>query len=97
MLTRQWHVLLLQKLNIKVIHIEGGISSGDMTMPEEINRIVTDSITDYFFTTSKTADLNLLNTGISKDRIFFVGNTMIDTLLMHRKKFKNLIFGKIKT
>ena len=94
-LIRQWHVLLLQKkLDVKVIHVEGGIRSGDMTMPEEINRIVTDSITDYFFTTSKTADVNLLNTGISKDRIFFVGNTMIDTLLMHRKKFKKPNFGE---
>ena len=90
--------IVAKKLDVKVIHVEGGIRSGDMTMPEEINRIVTDSITDYFFTTSKTADVNLLNTGISKDRIFFVGNTMIDTLLMHRKKFKKPNFwGKLKT
>lgn len=66
--------------NIKVAHVEGGIRSGDMTMPEEVNRIVTDAITDYFFTTSQTANANLRQAGISDDRIFFVGNTMIDTL-----------------
>jgi len=66
--------------NIKVAHVEGGIRSGDWTMPEEINRIVTDAITDYFFTTSVTANNNLHKAGITNDRIFFVGNTMIDTL-----------------
>ncbi|MBE2290009.1 MAG: UDP-N-acetylglucosamine 2-epimerase (non-hydrolyzing) [Chitinophagaceae bacterium] len=66
--------------NIKVAHVEGGIRSGDWTMPEEINRIVTDAITDYFFTTSETANANLRKTGVADDRIFFVGNTMIDTL-----------------
>jgi len=66
--------------NIKVAHVEGGIRSGDWAMPEEINRIVTDSITDYFFTTSDTANENLLKEGKTKGQIFFVGNTMIDTL-----------------
>jgi UDP-N-acetylglucosamine 2-epimerase (non-hydrolysing) len=66
--------------NIKVAHVEGGIRSGDMTMPEEINRMVTDSITDYFFTTSEVANNNLRKAGVSDDKIFFVGNTMIDTL-----------------
>ncbi len=79
--------IVAKKMNIKVIHVEGGIRSWDLTMPEEINRIVTDSITDYFFTTSETADNNLINNGISKDRIFYVGNTMIDTLLKHRQNF----------
>jgi UDP-N-acetylglucosamine 2-epimerase (non-hydrolysing) len=65
--------------NIKVAHVEGGIRSGDMTMPEEINRMVTDSITDYFFTTSEVANNNLRKAGVSDDKIFFVGNTMIDT------------------
>lgn len=69
-----------KKQLVKVAHIEGGIRSGDMTMPEEINRIVTDSITDFFFTTSETANSNLLNSGVDKSKIFFVGNTMIDTL-----------------
>ncbi len=66
--------------NIKVAHVEGGIRSGDWTMPEEINRIVTDAITDYFFTTSEVANNNLRKAGVGEERIFFVGNTMIDTL-----------------
>jgi len=73
--------------NIKVAHVEGGIRSGDLTMPEEINRMVTDAITDYYFTTSETANENLRKTGIGNNRIFFVGNTMIDTLLKNRAKF----------
>jgi UDP-N-acetylglucosamine 2-epimerase (non-hydrolysing) len=70
-----------QKLCIPVAHVEGGIRSDDWTMPEEINRMVTDSITNYFFTTSKTANENLALSGVPNDRVFFVGNTMIDTLL----------------
>jgi len=66
--------------NIKVAHVEAGIRSGDWTMPEEINRIVTDSITDYFFTTSDIANENLRKAGVKENQIFFVGNTMIDTL-----------------
>ena len=65
---------------IKVAHVEGGIRSGDEKMPEEINRMVTDSITDYFFTTSQTANDNLKALGHHDDKIFFVGNTMIDSL-----------------
>ena len=72
-----------QKNGVKVAHIEAGIRSGDWSMPEEINRMVTDAITDYFFTTSETANQNLQALGVSKERIFFVGNTMIDTLLHH--------------
>jgi UDP-N-acetylglucosamine 2-epimerase (non-hydrolysing) len=78
--------------NIKVAHVEGGIRSGDWTMPEEINRIVTDSISDYFFTTSETANTTLRNSGVSDDRIFFVGNTMIDTL---RKQMPRLMKPEI--
>jgi UDP-N-acetylglucosamine 2-epimerase (non-hydrolysing) len=70
-----------QKLCIPVAHIEGGIRSDDWTMPEEINRMVTDSITNYFFTTSETANENLARSGVPNDRVFFVGNTMIDTWL----------------
>lgn len=77
-----------QKQHVKVAHVEAGIRSGDWSMPEEINRLVTDSITNYFFTTSELANENLRNSGISKDRIFFVGNTMIDTLLKQRPNFK---------
>lgn len=77
-----------KKLHIPVGHVEGGIRSGDRTMPEEINRLVTDSITDYFFTTSSNANENLQKEGISKDQIFFVGNTMIDTLLGNMERLK---------
>jgi UDP-N-acetylglucosamine 2-epimerase (non-hydrolysing) len=73
--------IVAKKMWIRVAHVEGGIRSGDLTMPEEINRIVTDSITDYFFTTSETANQNLRHSSVANDRIFFVGNTMIDTLL----------------
>lgn len=73
--------VVARKLGIPVAHVEGGIRSGDWSMPEEINRVVTDSITNWFFTTSETANENLRNSGVSSDRIFFVGNTMIDTLL----------------
>lgn len=70
-----------QKLCVPVAHVEGGLRSGDWTMPEEINRMVTDAITNYFFTTSEVANENLRRSGVGHDRIFFVGNTMIDTLL----------------
>jgi UDP-N-acetylglucosamine 2-epimerase (non-hydrolysing) len=70
-----------QKLHVPVAHIEGGIRSNDWTMPEEINRMVTDSITNWFFTTSEVANTYLKSTGVTDERIFFVGNTMIDTLL----------------
>ncbi|MDB4919035.1 non-hydrolyzing UDP-N-acetylglucosamine 2-epimerase [Mucilaginibacter sp.] len=70
-----------QKLHVPVAHVEAGIRSGDWSMPEEINRLVTDSITNYFFTTSDDANKNLRSAGIGDERIFFVGNTMIDTLL----------------
>lgn len=80
--------IVAKKMLVPVAHVEGGIRSGDMTMPEEINRIVTDSITDYFFTTSETANENLRKSGVTDDRIFFVGNTMIDTLLASRPRFR---------
>jgi UDP-N-acetylglucosamine 2-epimerase (non-hydrolysing) len=73
--------IVAKKLNIKVAHIEAGIRSFDNEMPEEINRLVTDSITDYYFTTSTFANKNLVNSGITENKIYFVGNIMIDTLL----------------
>jgi UDP-N-acetylglucosamine 2-epimerase (non-hydrolysing) len=76
-----------KKLGIDVVHIEAGIRSGDRTMPEEINRLITDAITDVFFTTSETANQHLLNAGINKEKIHFVGNTMIDTLLINEPRF----------
>ena len=76
-----------KKLDIPVAHVEAGIRSGDRSMPEEINRMVTDSISDYFFTTTEWAGDQLRRTGVEEEQIFFVGNTMIDTLLKHRPKF----------
>lgn len=73
--------IVAKKAHVKVAHVEAGIRSGDLKMPEEINRMVTDSITDYFFTTSQKASENLAALGVSKDQIYFVGNVMIDTLL----------------
>jgi UDP-N-acetylglucosamine 2-epimerase (non-hydrolysing) len=72
------------KLGIPVAHVEAGLRSRDRTMPEEINRIVTDTISDYLFTSSRDADENLAREGIEGDRVFFVGNVMIDTLLRCR-------------
>ena len=83
-----------KKLRVKVGHVEGGIRSGDWTMPEEINRIVTDSITDYFFTTSQFANDNLRKSGVANDRVFFVGNTMIDTLLTNMPRIRPPVFWR---
>lgn len=69
-----------KKLCVDVVHVEAGIRSGDMSMPEEINRIVTDSICNHFFTTSEIANSQLRKNGVAEDSIHFVGNTMIDTL-----------------
>jgi len=82
--------LVAAKLHIKVGHIEGGLRSGDWSMPEEINRIVTDRIADYLFTTSKDADENLLAEGVPPDKIFLVGNTMIDSLNYYLPKAQQL-------
>ncbi|MBQ4508113.1 MAG: UDP-N-acetyl glucosamine 2-epimerase [Paludibacteraceae bacterium] len=104
--------IVAKKMNTKVAHVEAGIRSWDMTMPEEINRIVTDSLADYFFTTSEVANRNLRRIGAVEhqiaeagrqndtlpedryaaqrvqQRIFYVGNVMIDTLLQHRSRFR---------
>jgi UDP-N-acetylglucosamine 2-epimerase (non-hydrolysing) len=80
--------IVARKAGIPVAHVEGGIRSGDWSMPEEINRVVTDSLTNWFFTTSETANANLRRAGVTDDRIFFVGNTMIDTLLVNRPRFQ---------
>ena len=72
--------IVAKKLNTKVAHVEAGIRSWDLTMPEEINRMVTDSLADCFFTTTEIANQNLRHFGVPEDKIFFVGNVMIDTL-----------------
>lgn len=81
-----------QKLCVPVAHVEAGIRSGDWTMPEEINRMVTDSITRYFFTTSEVANENLRRSGVPEEHIYFVGNTMIDTLLFNMDRFRTPVF-----
>lgn len=73
--------LTAKKLNIKVAHVEAGLRSFDRTMPEELNRILTDSISDYLFVTEDSGIVNLRNEGVSEDKIFFVGNCMIDSLV----------------
>jgi UDP-N-acetylglucosamine 2-epimerase (non-hydrolysing) len=75
--------LVAAKLTIPVAHVEAGLRSRDRAMPEEINRLVTDAISDLLFTTSRDADDNLIAEGVPKERIHFVGNTMIDTLETH--------------
>ena len=80
--------IVAQKLHVPVAHVEAGIRSGDWTMPEEINRLVTDSISNYFFTTTPEAGENLKRSGIPNTSIFWVGNTMIDTLVKHRSRFQ---------
>jgi len=74
------------KLHIPVAHVEAGLRSFDMKMPEEVNRILTDRISDYLFTPSTDANKNLLNEGIKRNKIFLVGNIMIDTLLKFKSK-----------
>lgn len=80
--------IVAKKMLVKVAHVEAGIRSFDQSMPEEINRMVTDSITDYFFTTSRIANANLKKYGIASGQIFFVGNVMIDTLLKNLARLK---------
>jgi UDP-N-acetylglucosamine 2-epimerase (non-hydrolysing) len=79
-----------KKLGIQVAHVEAGLRSRDMTMPEEINRLCTDVLCDYLFTTDPLADANLKAEGIPAEKIFFVGNVMIDTLLKHKTMAERL-------
>ena len=78
--------LVASKLNIKVAHIEAGLRSKDSSMPEEINRIITDSISDYLFVSEKSGLENLSSEGISDSKVFFVGNIMIDSLIQNMEK-----------
>jgi UDP-N-acetylglucosamine 2-epimerase (non-hydrolysing) len=78
--------IVAAKLWVPVAHVEAGLRSFDRRMPEEINRVVTDALSDYLFTTCQDANENLRQEGISEERIFFVGNVMIDTLLKHKER-----------
>jgi UDP-N-acetylglucosamine 2-epimerase (non-hydrolysing) len=97
--------VIAKRLNIKVCHIEAGLRSGDMSMPEEVNRLVTDRLSDLLLTPDVISSSNLLNEGTPADKIEFVGNIMIDTLESNRVKAsmigiqeilgRNLINGNI--
>lgn len=84
--------IVAKKLNTQLVHVEAGIRSFDLTMPEEINRMVTDSITDQFFTTSEYANNNLKRSGVDASKIHFVGNTMIDTLYANLPRLRKPSF-----
>lgn len=88
--------LVANKMGIKLIHIESGLRSFDKTMPEENNRILTDAVADICFVTEETGVINLLKEGKTKDDIYFVGNTMIDTLVAFEEKIlKSKITNKL--
>ncbi len=78
--------LVAVKLGVKLIHVEAGLRSFDRNMPEEVNRVLTDAISDYLFITEPSGVENLKNEGVSEDKIFLVGNVMIDTLLKNKAK-----------
>jgi UDP-N-acetylglucosamine 2-epimerase (non-hydrolysing) len=77
--------LVAAKLGVKIAHVEAGLRSGDRTMPEEINRVLTDSISDFLFCTEQSGLDNLAREGVAEDKVFLVGNVMVDCLLKHRK------------
>ena len=78
------------KLHIPVAHVEAGLRSGDRDMPEELNRVMTDAVSDWLFTTEPEGEANLRREGIAAERIHFVGNVMIDTLLANRERAQTL-------
>ena len=82
--------LVAAKMGIPIAHVEAGLRSFDREMPEEINRVVTDHLSDYLFTTEPSGERNLLAEGIPKEKIFFVGNVMIDTLLSFREQASSI-------
>jgi len=85
------------KMGIKIAHVEAGLRSYDRTMPEEINRLLTDQIADYFFVTEKSGIENLKREGVPEKKIFFVGNVMIDSLVHYLPKLeKSNIKSKLK-
>lgn len=84
--------LTASKMGIKVAHVEAGLRSFDMTMPEEVNRKVIDSISDFLFTPDETASLNLKLEGVEPERIHFAGNVMIDSLRRHLKTARSRQF-----
>lgn len=90
--------LVASKMGVQIAHVEAGLRSFDRTMPEEINRILTDAISDYLFITEPSAYANLQHEGIEKEKIFFVGNVMIDTLINSLKtvEYRELPFESLR-
>src|SRR5690348_1297870 len=86
--------LCAAKLGIQVAHVEAGLRSFDRTMPEELNRILTDNLSDLLFTTEAGARKNLVREAIADDKIHFVGNVMVDTLLKHRDRARALAMSR---
>ncbi len=78
--------LVAVKLGVKLAHVEAGLRSFDRTMPEEINRVLTDAVSDLLFCTEESGVRNLRDEGVGEEKTFLVGNVMIDTLLKHRKR-----------
>ncbi len=78
--------LVAAKMNVPIVHVEAGLRSRDRTMPEEINRVLTDAISDLLFVTEREAIANLKHEGIAEERIRFVGNVMIDTLMQNKDR-----------
>jgi UDP-N-acetylglucosamine 2-epimerase (non-hydrolysing) len=89
--------LVAKKLQIQVAHVEAGLRSGDLSMPEEINRIVTDALSDYLFVTEPSGVDNLLASGKPKEAIFLVGHVMIDNLLHQVAKLETIPPGSLST
>lgn len=85
--------LTASKMNIRTAHVEAGLRSFDRNMPEEINRMLTDTISDFLFVTEQSGIKNLENEGISKDKVYFTGNVMIDSLeyYLHKTENSNLL------
>jgi UDP-N-acetylglucosamine 2-epimerase (non-hydrolysing) len=89
--------LTAHKIGIKLAHVESGLRSGDLTMPEEVNRILVDRISDYHFVTEPSGQTNLEDEGIGKDNVYLVGNTMIDSLMKYKKLIdKNNCYKNLK-
>ena len=89
--------IVAKKLHIKVAHVEAGLRSFDLSMPEEINRMVTDSISDMFFVTEKQGMENLLKEGKPQESLHFVGHVMIDNLFYQLEKLKKMDTNRFPT
>ncbi|MCB0577895.1 MAG: UDP-N-acetylglucosamine 2-epimerase (non-hydrolyzing) [Phaeodactylibacter sp.] len=87
--------LVAKKEGIRLAHVEAGLRSGDRAMPEEINRILTDSVSDYLFVSEMAGMINLSREGVPGEKMFFVGNVMIDSLIFFRQKASRLTLEEL--